>query len=170
MPIRRPALLSAVAGFFSVGLVLACANGAGAETNDLQVCAKQYQAAKADNKLNGQAWQDFFADCKTHLSAADPKATETPEAKAPAEPAAAPKTMATKPESSPEPEPKASAPAAAEAHPMPMKDEKTAADAREKKCHALWKTEATEMKKKDSKWTWSKYWKKCNEKLTSAGE
>ena len=60
MWIRRPAVLRAVTGFFAAGLVFAAAIPARAETTDLQACATQYQAAKADNKLNGQAWQDFY--------------------------------------------------------------------------------------------------------------
>ena len=62
MWIRRPAVLHAATGFFAAGLVFAAAIPARAETTDLQACATQYQAAKADNKLNGQAWQDFFTD------------------------------------------------------------------------------------------------------------
>ena len=166
MSIRRPALLTAVAGLFSVGLVLAVPNRAGAETNDLQVCATQYQAAKADNKLNGQPWQDFFVDCKAHL----PKAAEDPGAKAPAEPAAPIKSTTAKPDGSPEPAPTTAAPATADEHGKPMKDEKAGAESHEKKCHALWKAEAAELKKKDPKLTWSKYWKKCNEKLSGAKE
>lgn len=160
MSIRRPAMLHALAGFFSVGLVFAGTSVAGAETSDLQACAAQYQAAKADNKLNGQAWQDFFTDCKAHLSAAVPV---TPEAKAPVEPAAAPKNEAEKPEPTAEP----ATPAVAETPAAPAKDEKAAAEAREKKCRAQWKAQETELKKKDSKWTWSRYWKKCNEKPSS---
>ena len=83
MWIRRPAVLHAVTGFFATGLVLAAAIPARAETTDLQACATQYQAAKADNKLNGQAWQDFFTDCKAKISAVAPK-SEAPEAAAPA--------------------------------------------------------------------------------------
>ena len=102
MWIRRPAVLRAVTGFFATGLVFAAAILARAETTDLQACATQYQAAKADNKLNGQAWQDFFTDCKAKIAAAAPKSEATeaapaaaaPTPKAEAEKAEAPKTEA----------------------------------------------------------------------------
>ena len=100
MWIRRPAVLHAVTGFFAAGLVFAAAIPARAETADLQACATQYQAAKADNKLNGQAWQDFFTDCKAKISAAAPK-SEAPEAAAPAAAAPTPKAEAPKTEAAP---------------------------------------------------------------------
>jgi len=150
MSTRRPAAANVLAWAFSAGLFLVGAGVAEAETNELQLCATQYQAAKAADKLNGQAWQDFFADCKARVAAA------APEAKALAEPAEAPKTAASKPEPAAEP-------AAA-----PAKAEKTSLEELEKKCRAQWKTEETGLKKKDSKWSWRKYWKKCSAKLAGA--
>ena len=163
MSIRRPAVLHALTGFFAAGLVFAAAIPARAETTDLQACATQYQAAKADNKLNGQAWQDFFADCKAKIAAAAPK-SEAPEAAAPA--ASPPKAEAEK-----DMTPKEEAPAqpeAAESHAPMAKDAKAAMEAREKKCRAQWKAEAAELKKKDLKLTWNKYWQQCSGRLSGA--
>ncbi len=166
MWIRRPAVLHAAIGLFTVGLVFAAAVAARAETTELQACATQYQAAKTDNKLNGQPWQDFFAECKAHLSAATTPKTESTEApEAPAEAAVAPKAAAATQEPT-EPQPAA----AAAAPTAPAKDENADADAREKKCRAEWKVELTELKKKDSKLTWNKYLKKCNAHLMGAKE
>lgn len=159
MWIRRPAVLHAVIGFFAAGLVFAAAIPARAETADLQACATQYQAAKADNKLNGQAWQDFFTDCKAKISAAAPK-SEAPEAAAPAAAAPTPKAEAPKTEAAP-----AQPAASANSHTQPTKDDKAAVEAREKKCRAEWKADAPELKKKDPKVTWSKYWTQCNARL-----
>lgn len=166
MLICRPAASYAVAGFFSVGLVFVAANRANAQTTDLQTCATQYQAAKADNKLNGQAWQDFFADCKTHLGAAAP--TDTPEAKAPVEPAAAPKNVATMPEPSSEAAVGSKEAAVTETPAAPAKDEKADIEAREKKCRAKWKAEAVDLKKKDPNLNWTKYWKQCSARFAGA--
>ena len=164
MWIRRPAVLRAVTGFFAAGLVFAAAIPARAETTDLQACATQYQAAKADNKLNGQAWQDFFTDCKAKITAAAPK-SEAPEAAAPAAAAPTPKAEADKAEA-PKTEAAPAQPAAsAVSHAQPAKDDKAAVEAREKKCRAEWKAEAPELKKKDPKVTWSKYWTQCNARL-----
>ena len=164
MWIRRPAVLHAVTGFFAAGLVFAAAIPAHAETADLQACATQYQAAKADNKLNGQAWQDFFTDCKAKISAAAPK-SEAPEAAAPAAAASAPKAEADKAEAPKEEAAPAHPATAAKSHTPSAKDDKAAIEAREKKCRAEWKAEAAELKKKDSKLTWNKYWKQCNARL-----
>ena len=115
MPIRRPVLS---AGFIAAGLVFAATIRASAESAELQPCAAQYQAAKAENKLNGQAWQDFYPECKARLAAAPAvSATETPAAAAPAaaapaEPAPAPKIAAPEPAAAPVPAAKAT-PAAA---------------------------------------------------------
>ncbi len=169
MWIRRPAILHAVTGFFAAGLVLAAAIPARAETTDLQACATQYQAAKADNKLNGQAWQDFFTDCKAKISAVAPK-SEAPEAAAPAAAASPPKAEAEKAEA-PKVEAAPAHPAmAAESHTPSAKDDKAAIEAREKRCRTEWKAEAAELKKKDSKLAWNKYWKQCNARLSGAGE
>ncbi len=167
MWIRRPAVLHAATGFFAAGLVFAAAIPARAETTDLQTCATQYQAAKADNKLNGQAWQDFFTDCKAKISAAAPK-SEAPEATAPA--ASAPKTESEKAEA-PKAEATPAQPAVgANSHVQPAKDDKAAMPAHEKKCRAEWKAEAPKLKKKDSKITWNKYWKQCDARLSGATE
>lgn len=163
MWIRRPAVLRAVTGFFAAGLVFAAAIPARAETTDLQACATQYQAAKADNKLNGQAWQDFFTDCKAKIAAAAPKSEATeaaPAAAAPTPKAEADKAEAPKTEAAP-----AQPAASADSHAQPAKDDKAAVEAREKKCRAEWKAEAPELKKKDPKVTWSKYWTQCNARL-----
>jgi hypothetical protein len=167
MWIRRPVrLLHAVVSCWAASLVFLASNAACAQTAELKECATQYQAAKADNKLSGQAWQDFFTDCKARLSAAAPK-SETPEAAAPAL-AAAPKTEPDKGEAPKVEAAPAHLTAAEDHHSAPLKDDKAAAEAREKKCRAEWKSEAAELKKKDSKFTWNKFWKQCNARLTSA--
>jgi hypothetical protein len=164
MWIRRPAVLHAATGFFAAVLVFAAAIPARAETGDLQACATQYQAAKADNKLNGQAWQDFYADCKAKVAAAAPK-SEAPEAAAPAAAAPTPKAEADKAEAPKTEAAPAQAAAGADAHAQPSKDDKAVMEAREKKCRAEWKAEAPELKKKDPKATWNKYSKQCNARL-----
>ena len=152
MWIRRPAVLHAATGLFVASLFFATAlTPARAETSALQACATQYQAAKADNKLNGQAWQDFFTDCKAKLGPVAGK-TDTPEAVAPkTEAPAAPKAEADKAEA-----PKSEA----ETAPSP-KGDTGAMESREKKCRGEWKAKSAELKKKDPKLTWVKYWKQC---------
>jgi hypothetical protein len=164
MWIRRPAVLHAATGSFAAVLVFAAAIPARAQITDLQACATQYQAAKADNKLNGQAWQDFYADCKVKIAAAAPK-SEAAEAAAPAAAAPTPKTEADKAEAPKTEAAPAQSTASADSHAQPAQDEKAAVEAREKKCRAEWKAEAPELKKKDPKVTWNKYWKQCNARL-----
>jgi hypothetical protein len=164
----RPAALCALVSAFSIGLVLGAANGADAQTSDLQTCASRYQAAKADNTLNGRAWQDFYASCKAQLSApapdaisAEPKSAPVEQA-APAESAETPKNAAVAPEPAAEPPvPTPTGLTGAQPSPPTAKVEKVDAGAREKKCRAKWKVEAAELKKKDPKLTWDKYWKQC---------
>jgi hypothetical protein len=157
MWIGRLAVVNAAAGFLSVAFVSVGSVDARAQTAELTECATQYQAAKADNKLAGQPWQDFYAACKAKLSAGAPAAkSEAPEAAAPV-PAPEPKAEAEAPKSEAAPAAPA-APAAESAAPAPAsKPDKAAL---EKKCRAQFKAE----KKKDPKATWDKYWKQCGSK------
>ena len=125
MSIRRPAAFNFMAGFVAAGAVFAAANGARAD--EVQACAQQYQAAKADNKLNGQAWQDFYPDCKAKLASVEPpKAEAVQPVGAPVEQAPAPKTEAPV-EATAEPTP------AAKAAPAPVKKQQAHAEAHDKK-------------------------------------
>jgi hypothetical protein len=163
MWIGRLAVVNAAAGFLSVAFVSVGSVDARAQTAELTECATQYQAAKADNKLAGQPWQDFYAACKAKLAPAAPAASAAPAAKSEAPEAAAPvpapepKTEAEAPKSEAAPV-AAPAPAAESAAPAPAsKQEKAAA---EKKCRAQFKAE----KKKDPKITWEKFSKQCGAK------
>ena len=161
MWIRRPAILHAATGFFVASLVFATAfTPARAETDALQACATQYQAAKADNKLNGQAWQDFFTDCKARLGPVAGK-TDTPEAMAPkTEAPTAPKAEAVR----------ADAPRSEAGPARPTKGDASATESHEKKCRSEWKAKSVELKKNDPKLTWAKYWKQCGARLSGGGE
>jgi len=139
MSIRRPAAFSLMAGFVAAGAVFAAASGASAQSNELQACAQQYQAAKADNKLNGQAWQDFYPECKARLASAEaPKAETAQPISAPVEQAPAPKIEAPAAASI---EPAPPAPVApttslrsrAPAHPAPVKKAQAHAERHDKK-------------------------------------
>ncbi len=147
MWIGQLAILNAAAGFLSIAFVNVASTEARAQDADVKECATQYQAAKADNKLAGQPWQDFFAACKAKLGGAPAAKTEAPEGGAPKAEAEAPKTEA--------------APAPAEnppTHAEPAKQDKAAI---EKQCHAEWKAKEAALKKKDPKLTWEKYLKQC---------
>lgn len=129
MSIRRPAAFTFMAGFVAAGAVFAAVSGASAEPSELQACAQQYQAAKADNKLNGQAWQDFYPDCKAKLASVEaPKAETAVPVAVPVEQAPPPKTEAPV-EATAEPTP---APAA-KTLPAPVKKQQARAEAHDKK-------------------------------------
>jgi hypothetical protein len=116
MSIRRSALTLALTAFAAGGPGLLASGAARAEVDEVKECATQYQAAKAADKLNGQPWQDFFADCKSKLAAAP-----APAATAPAEAAPAPKAEAD------QPAPAKTEPTKGEPGPVPAAGSKTPA-------------------------------------------
>jgi hypothetical protein len=154
MWIGRLAILNAAAGFLSIAFVNVASTEARAQDADVKECATQYQAAKAENKLAGQPWQDFFAACKAKLGGAPAAKTEAPAAAAPKAEAEAPKTEAATPPVTP--------PESPETHAEPAKQDKAAF---EKKCHSEWKAKEAALKKKDPKLTWEKYLKQCGAHL-----
>ncbi len=150
----RSAVSNVAVGFLSIAFLSMTAIEARAQAADLKECATQYQAAKADNKLGGQSWQDFYTACKAGLAAV-PAAKTEPVAAAPSpESKSAPETPATE---------------AAPATPTPEKAESAASPkpdnaALEKKCRAEWKAKEAVLKKKDPKASWEKFWKQCGSK------
>jgi len=131
MSIRRPAAFTFIAGFVVAGAVCAAASGAKAESTEIQACAQQYQSAKAENKLNGQAWQDFYPDCKAKLASVEaPKPESAQPVAAPVEQAPPPKAEAPVEAVA---EPAAPAPAATKPHPGPAKKQQAHAEAHDKK-------------------------------------
>lgn len=137
MSIRRPAALSLMAGFVAAAAVFAAAREASAD--ELQACAQQYQAAKADNKLNGQAWQDFYPECKARLASSEASKAETAQpVSAPAEQAPTPKEEAPSASAAPAPAapppvPAAASTAAPPAHSAPVKKAQVHAEQHAKK-------------------------------------
>jgi outer membrane biosynthesis protein TonB len=101
MTLSRIAL--SLPGFALAATLLAPAT-AQAQSAELQECAKQYIAAKANPKFF-EPWLDYYAACKKRLAA-------EPAAKAAAAPAPAPPPEAAKAEP-PKPAPAAAAPAPA---------------------------------------------------------
>lgn len=177
--------------YAAAGVISACVASAAptaAAANVMQECGKQYQAAKAENALGGQSWQDFLKACRARLAepAAAPAAAAPTPAPAPvATPAPAPEPVpapvvapAPAPVAAPAPAPApAAAPLAAKpatkaaaAPTKPANPARTAEQTRQKTCGAEWKARKAELTQEDPTLNWAKFWSECNKRLKASSQ
>jgi hypothetical protein len=81
----RPVVSRVGAGAIAVCFAATPPDVAHAQVNVLKECGAQFQAAKTDNTLKGQGWQDFLRACRVRLAeqpapAAAPAASDAPNA------------------------------------------------------------------------------------------
>ncbi|HWJ19050.1 MAG TPA: hypothetical protein VNR65_10025, partial [Geobacterales bacterium] len=81
----RPVVSCVGAGAIAVCFAATPPDVAHAQVNVLKECGAQFQAAKTENALKGQGWQDFLRACRVRLAeqpppAAAPAASDAPNA------------------------------------------------------------------------------------------